>query len=149
MKKVTNINEFIEKARKVHGDRYDYSKVNYVNSKTKVCIICTEHGEFWQKPNDHLQGKGCKYCGIESRTQKKTLPNKTFIERACKIHNNFYSYDKITEYKGCDCKYIITCPIHGDFTQTFYYHINKKQGCPLCGIERAKKKRVAKDYISF
>ena len=71
---------------------------------------------------------------------KKTLED--ILEKANRVHNNFYSYDKITEYKGCDCKYIITCPIHGDFTQTFYYHINKKQGCPLCGIERAKKKRA-------
>ena len=54
--------EFIEKARKIHGERYDYSKVNYINSKTKVCIICPEHGEFWQTPDNHLQGKGCYIC---------------------------------------------------------------------------------------
>ena len=55
-------NDFIEKAKKVHIDKYDYSKVEYINSQTKVCIICPKHGEFWQKPNGHLQGRGCPIC---------------------------------------------------------------------------------------
>ena len=57
-----NKEEFIEKARKVHGDKYDYSKVNYINSTTKVCIICPEHGEFWQRPYCHIKGQGCPKC---------------------------------------------------------------------------------------
>ena len=57
--------EFIAKAKLVHGDKYDYSKVDYVNRKTKVCIICSKHGEFWQTPNHHLSGCGCPKCGIE------------------------------------------------------------------------------------
>ena len=55
--------EFIEKARQVHGDKYDYSKVEYKNNKTKICIVCPIHGEFWQRPNDHLNGRGCDKCG--------------------------------------------------------------------------------------
>lgn len=66
MSKRLTTGEFIEKARKVHGDKYDYSNVEYVNSNTKVRIICTQHGEFLQKPNDHLSGKGCKWCGYDS-----------------------------------------------------------------------------------
>ena len=62
--------EFIEKAKKIHGDKYDYSKVNYNGAKIKVCIICPEHGEFWQIPNDHLCNKGCKLCN-ESHLEKK------------------------------------------------------------------------------
>ena len=54
--------EFIKKAKEVHGDKYDYSKVEYKNTSTKVCIICPEHGEFWQTPNEHLQGHGCRKC---------------------------------------------------------------------------------------
>ena len=53
---------FIETARKIHGDKYDYSKVEYINNSTKVCIICPEHGEFWQTPNKHLSGCGCPKC---------------------------------------------------------------------------------------
>ena len=55
-------NAFIEKAKIVHGEKYDYSKVKYVNNSTKVCIICPEHGEFWQTPNKHLNGCGCQMC---------------------------------------------------------------------------------------
>ena len=55
------LENFIEKAKKIHGDKYDYSKVEYVNNRTKVCIICPEHGEFWQSPNKHLHTKyGCQ-----------------------------------------------------------------------------------------
>ena len=61
------IEEFIEEARKVHGDKYDYSKVEYVNNHTKVCIICPEHGEFWQQPSAHLMGQGCFHCGCNKR----------------------------------------------------------------------------------
>lgn len=62
--------EFITKARAIHGDKYDYSKVEYVNNKTKVCIICPEHGEFWQTPNGHLGNKGCRKCGTLQATKK-------------------------------------------------------------------------------
>ena len=51
--------EFIKRAREVHCDKYNYSKVDYVNSKTKICIICPEHGEFWQTPSMHFYGQGC------------------------------------------------------------------------------------------
>ncbi|MBQ2441354.1 MAG: hypothetical protein II502_04090, partial [Paludibacteraceae bacterium] len=57
--------EFIQKAKQVHGDKYDYSKVEYVNSKTKVCVVCPEHGEFWQTPNSHSRGVGCSKCAKE------------------------------------------------------------------------------------
>ena len=59
---LSNTNEFIKKARLVHGNKYDYSKVVYRGAHVKVCIICPIHGEFWQTPNDHLNGKGCKKC---------------------------------------------------------------------------------------
>lgn len=60
------IKEFIEKARSIHGEKYDYSKVYYVNAHVKVCIICPVHGEFWQKPNNHTNGQGCLCCHLES-----------------------------------------------------------------------------------
>ena len=67
---------FIEKAKQIHGDKYDYSKVNYINNRTKICIICPIHGEFWQRPYSHLQGKGCIYCGGKNkRTTKEFIEN--------------------------------------------------------------------------
>lgn len=62
--------EFIEKAREVHGDKYDYSQVEYINSKTKVCIICPKHGEFWQTPQNHLAGYDCIKCSILQKRKK-------------------------------------------------------------------------------
>ena len=62
MQKIYTTQEFIEKAREVHGNKYDYSKVDYKNASTKVCIICPEHGEFWQLPYKHLSGQNCPKC---------------------------------------------------------------------------------------
>lgn len=135
---------FIEKARKVHGDKYDYSKVVYKDSHEKVCIVCPEHGEFWQTPTNHLCGKGCKKCG-NSRAHKKQLKGiEKFIKEAKAVHGNKYDYSK-TDYINAKIKVIITCPEHGDFLVTPDKHLGG-QGCPKCSsdwqkffIEKAKK----------
>ena len=124
MKKLTT-NEFIEKARKVHGDKYDYSKVNYVNAKTKVCIICHIHGEFWQTPDLHLQGRGCSLC-----SGKTQLSEDEFIRRANLVHNNKYDYSKVN-YINYHTKICIMCPIHGEFWQEPANHLCGK-GCRKC-----------------
>lgn len=68
--------EFIAKAREIHGNKYDYSKVKYVNAHTKVCVICPVHGEFWVTPSNHLQNRGCKQCGLEKRSAERRKKNK-------------------------------------------------------------------------
>lgn len=128
----SNTEEFIKKAREIHGDRYDYSKVNYVNNHTKVCIICEKHGEFWQKPSAHLSGGNCYKCGKESMGKSQSMTKKEFIERARKIHGEKYDYSKV-EYLGANTKVCIICPEHGEFLQTPSAHINGKEGCPVCG----------------
>ena len=85
MSQVLNNSQFIEKARKAHGDKYDYSKVNYVNARTKVCIICPIHGEFWQTPNVHIRTCGCTECGKIIKQKRLTLTNQQFIEKAKQI----------------------------------------------------------------
>ena len=122
--------EFIEKAKQVHGDRYDYLKVNYVNWKTKVCIICPEHGEFWQIPNNHLNKKGCPKCADIQRNNFKRSNLESFIKKSKIVHNNFYIYDK-SIYKGCFDLIEIICPNHGIFWQTPSNHL-KGEGCPFC-----------------
>ena len=131
MRKLTT-EEFINKARNVHGDKYDYSKVEYVNSHIKVCIICPEHGEFWQTPNSHLSGSGCYQC------VNHMYDNSSFIKLSQKIHNNKYDYSKVNYINNCT-KVCIICPEHGEFWQTPSNHINLKQGCPKCKIEKLKK----------
>ena len=128
MTKKSTTKEFIEKAKQVHGDKYDYSKVEYVRSSEKVCIICPEHGEFWQTPNAHLKGSGCSKCPRRKRQSKFTT--ESFITEAKKIHGNMYDYSK-TRFTNAQEKVVITCPIHGDFKQRIYDHL-KGNGCPLC-----------------
>lgn len=122
--------EFINRANSIHSCIYDYSKVNYQNMHTKICIICLEHGEFWQTPHNHLMGHGCPKCGKLNSAALKTLDNENFIQKAIKIHGNRYSYDNI-KYKNNHTKICIVCPIHGKFWQMPYSHLNGN-GCPKC-----------------
>lgn len=130
MNKLTT-EQFIKKSRDVHGDKYDYSKVEYIDSHTKVCIICPEHGEFWQTPTSHLSGRGCPICRYISMIKKLTSTTEQFIEKARKVHGDKYDYSKV-EYKNNSTKVCIICPEHGEFWQAPTKHIDAKQGCPYC-----------------
>ena len=142
---VSKNNIFIEKARQIHNDKYDYSKVNYVNSRTKVCIICPTHGEFWQTPHNHLKGYGCAECGKEKSHLSK-ITTEDFIVKSKEIHGNKYDYSKAC-YKTCDIKVCIICPEHGEFWQTPSNHINGS-GCPKCANEK-RKNTLLKDTKLF
>ena len=148
--------EFIKKARKIHGDKYDYSKVVYVNNKTKVCIICPEHGEFWQVPSSHLNGNRCPKCAKKGSGERGKLILEEFIKKAIKVHGDKYDYSKV-EYVNNHTKVCIICPIHGEFWQMPQNHI-KGQGCPKCShrsyvytteefIQKAKK--IHKDKYDY
>ena len=141
MKKLTT-EEFIAKAKKIHIEKYDYSKVEYVNSTTKVCIICPKHGEFWQTPAMHLYGEGCPKCKGDKNgnRHRKTLGN--FIEAAKKIHTGKYDYSKV-EYINTNTKVCIICPEHGEFWQTPHRHL-AGDGCPIC---RPNKKLTTEEFI--
>lgn len=131
MSKRLTTEEFIERAKEVHGDKYDYSKVNYVNSSTKVCIICPIHGEFWQIPSDHLSGKGCKKCSYIKTSNRLLKSTDSFISAARKTHGDKYDYGNVV-YKGVKEKVEIICKEHGSFWQEADAHI-RGQGCPICG----------------
>ena len=124
---------FIKKAREVHGDKYDYSKVEYVNNHTKVCIICPIHGEFWQTPSEHLRKCGCKKC-----SKNYSYTTEEYVTNAISIHGNKYDYSKL-KYVNSKTKVCIICPIHGEFWQTPHGHL-LGHGCPKCGKEDMKKK---------
>ena len=123
---------FIQKSRKVHRDKYDYSKVKYINNHTKVTIICFEHGDFDQLPTNHYSLKqGCPKCGTYESTKKQRLDFNTFVERSQKVHGNKYDYSK-GNFKGVNHKITIICPDHGEFYPTPYNHYSNKSGCPKC-----------------
>jgi len=125
---------FIKKSKEIHGDKYDYSLVNYKNAKTKVKIICPYHGEFLQNPNDHLYKKrGCIKCN--------KMDTDKFIKKSKEIHNNKYDY-RFVEFINYQKKVKIICHKHGIFEQSPANHLNKK-GCSKCkGMNRTTKEFI-------
>lgn len=124
---------FINKSKNVHGDKYNYSKVEYIGSNIKVCIICPKHGEFYQTPSNHLSGKECIKCSYEKRGVNLTSSNQKFITKAQKKHGNKYEYSKL-KYVNAKIKVCITCPKHGDFYQLPSKHLYGNT-CPNCADE--------------
>lgn len=133
--------KFIKKAREVHVNKYDYSKVNYKNNHAKVPIICPVHGPFQQYPINHLRGHGCKSCvGLERLTTKE------FINRAQKVHGHKFDYSK-TIYINAETNVIIICPVHGKFAQMAYNHLTGR-GCLKCALHE-KKSKGEKELCDF
>ena len=146
--------EFIEESRKVHGETYDYSKVEYINNVTKVCIICQEHGEFWQTPKQHLRGQGCPKCGLfknkknkknSVKPRGKNYSKEEFVSILKEIYGDIYDYSKV-EYTNRNSKVTLICKQHGEFTKSATDLMNKKTGCPLCNRERnAENNKLGKE----
>jgi ribosomal protein L36 len=134
--------DFISKARQVHGDRYDYSKTNYVNNSIKITINCRDHGAFTQTPNNHLGNHGCPDCA-----GKKQLTTETFIEKAKAAHGEKYDYSKV-EYVSAHERVTIICPDHGPFQQTANAH-RRGQGCPDCGrlVTESARRLTTEEFI--
>ena len=126
--------KFIEKAKMVHGSKYDYSLVNYINFDTKIKIICSEHGIFEQTPNNHLKGYHCEKCSFISRR----TGNDKFVEKSKMVHGSKYDYS-LVNYKTSHIKVNITCLKHGTFSQTPHNHL-KGDGCPMCNESKGEKK---------
>jgi very-short-patch-repair endonuclease len=122
---------FIEKAKDLHGDKYDYSLVDYKKSQIYVDIICKDHGIFKQKPYAHLNGYGCKTCGELLKSENK-IKNYDWLKRAKITHGNTYDYSDVI-YKKNNLPVKIICDKHGVFEQSMHTHI-KGSGCPSCGV---------------
>jgi len=132
---------FILRAKQIHGNRYDYSKVNYLNRNTAVVLVCPKHGEFSQVPKNHLAGNNCPACTLESKTKSK----EKFVEQAEIKHFCKYDYS-LTEYLGVDYHVEITCKEHGVFRQTAWSHLSG-QGCPQCAKHGFDSKKEAGIYV--
>lgn len=121
--------EFIEKAKRVHGLKYDYSLVNYTVSKVNITIICPIHGKFLQKPNTHIQGAGCQQCSVLRVADFHRGSLEEFILKAVKVHGDKYDYSKIV-YSNSIVKVPIICKVHGVFLQSPSQHLS--YGCVKC-----------------
>lgn len=129
MKRLSQI-EFLERAKSVHGDKYDYSITKYMTKRDNIEIICPIHGVFIQNAGAHLQGSGCPKCA------GKFLDQAYFIKKSKEIHKDKYDYSKV-KYCGNKTPVEIICHKHGPFWQTPNMHL-RKNGCPKCFRERNK-----------
>lgn len=143
-KRLQAAEEFEERARKVHGSKYDYPNVLYENSAKKIEVFCPRHGPFKIIPNAFLRGVGCNKCGVESMASKQATGITEFIQRAAALHENKYDYSHVV-YKSSHEYVKIICPIHGLFTQVPSAHLAGR-GCSLCGfIQSANSTRNSLD----
>lgn len=137
--------EFINKALEIHGEKYDYSKVNYVNAHTKVTIICPEHGEFEQLPMGHINKKnGCLRCKGSRISNSKTKPIEYYLPKFQKIHGDKYDYSLAVN--NDTRKIDIICPQHGIFNQWIQHHV-RGSGCPTCGFNVSKIEIELQDFV--
>lgn len=135
MRKLTQ-EEIIKRFIEVHGNKYDYSKVEYRGMQKHVIIICPKHGEFMMTPHNHISGQGCPECvGRNMNTEKA-------IKRAIEIHGNYYSFDEF-KYIKSNVKSIVICPKHGRFEIT-PNDLFQGGGCPKCRIDKMKEKNTIK-----
>lgn len=145
MSKLVKTAIFIEKATLIHFNKYDYSNVEYVNSHTKITISCKIHGEFIQRPNSHLNGSGCRKCGIDSNISKNTKTNDEFIQNAIDVHGDKYDYSKV-EYINSNSKITINCKTHGEFKQKPSSHLSG-HGCSRCSCNGFSKAQI--EWLTF
>lgn len=145
MPKKLTTEEFIRRSKEVHGDRYDYSKVEYVKSSEKVCIICRIHGEFWQIAASHLSGRGCEPCSYEQRGIAQRGSLSSFILKANNKFGGKFDYSMF-KYEGVDEKSTIICPIHGETLQSAYNHLKSDHGCYQCNKQALGDKYAYTNY---
>lgn len=143
--RIMTLDEFQRKANIRHNNTFDYSMVEYVNSQTKVKILCERHGLFEQTPTCHIGGQGCPVCGKESMASKNRMPLEEFIKEANTVHNDTFDYSKVV-YKNNSTKIIIGCPVHGEVLISPARHL-QKYGCPKCGNEK-KGGYLKSDYVT-
>ena len=122
---------WIAKANEVHGGFYDYSKVEYGKSSEKLTIICPEHGEFRQIATNHVNGVGCWKCYKAKASGLQRMSKEEMIQKCKTIHGDYYDYSRV-EYINNKTKFILGCPIHGEFETNFALHYHQRCGCNGC-----------------
>ena len=136
----------IEEARKIHDGKYDYSKTKYIDYNTKVCIICPEHGEFWQYPYQHIDRKnGCPKCGNIATASKLSKTREDFIKDAIKVHGDKYTF-KDTIYKNSTTRIKVNCRKHGMF-EILPSNLLQGYGCPKCRCTYSKEENEVANFI--
>jgi very-short-patch-repair endonuclease len=131
-----SIDLFIKKSNKIHKNKYNYSKTDYKNNKTEILINCPIHNAFYQRPDMHLQGHGCKKCSIDNLSNFNKSNFYSFVKKSKRIHGNLYDYS-LVKYIKSSMKVKIKCKKHGIFTQTPNSHLSN-HGCPICKLSKGE-----------
>lgn len=138
---------FIDNCKSIHGDKYDYTNTIYKGSSKRVEIICSKHGRFYQLPNHHMNGSGCRKCAFEKASKKYRMSKEEFLIKAKKKHGEFYNYDTVKLGNNNKCHVQIQCPKHGQFTQSVTDHLSGKR-CFKCGLDViSQKTRFSKEQF--
>lgn len=133
-KKKLTPEEFINKCKSIHGNKYNYDHTLYLASNKKVTVNCCEHGNFEIRASDHMGGpkRGCPSCAKVKQSRKKVTNTEEFIKRSKEVHGDKYEYSK-SVFKSARQKVVVTCRIHGDFSIGPTEHSGRKQqGCSKC-----------------
>lgn len=147
----SNTEEFIKKAIKIHGDKYNYSFVNYRNNHESIKIECNEHGIFNQLPLNHLKGQRCPHCKGKNSSEKQRKSFENFVAMSKQIHGDRYDYSQVN-YINNKTQVKIICPIHGEFMQIAGNHCRIGRGCPKCNLSKGELlicKILTKNNIEF
>lgn len=142
-KKLLGTENYIKKCINKFGNKYDYSKINYVNHKTLITIGCNKHGYYDVSPTSFIQNGGCKFCSYELLHEKFKHTKEEFVNKAIKIHGNKYNYDNVIYYNN-STNVSIRCNIHGNFDIPPNEHL-KGTGCPKCRV--SKKEREIYNFL--
>lgn len=136
---------FVEAAKGVHGDVYEYPLQHIHNSRTKARIVCPLHGEFTQFVYTHVAGQGCPRCGYERNGKRSQLGISEFLSRAKAVHGGTYEY--VSGLAGLHKNMSIRCPLHGIFKQTPHNHL-AGAGCPKCVSKVSKGEQELADFVA-
>lgn len=138
--------EFVSRSQEVHGDRYDYSLTVYTRCADPVVITCRQHGIFRQPADSHLNGHGCPACAREATACRCRLSTEQFVQACLAKRGSKYNYDKV-QYVNSNTDVVITCAIHGDFSQNPGNHLYGTADCPKCSTGRFSK--VAIEWLEY
>lgn len=141
--------KLVERARKIHGSKFDYSLTKYEDYRSKIIIICPTHGQFLQRPEYHLQGHDCDKCSREMRLlSRRGIEKQKFIEKCNSLYKSFYDYSEIN-YINLETAINVKCRTHGYF-KTLPMNHKIGHGCPVCGKNKRKentRKKMEQDFI--
>lgn len=132
-----DLDAFINRAKEMHGNFYDYSRTIFVKLTDKITIACPKHGDFTQAAHYHLKGHGCIKCGHEMKAGSK-FSSKETIKKFRMVHGNKYNYDNVDIVSGTKDKIIVRCPSHGNFFIRVDSHLSGA-GCLKCSLESKSK----------